>query len=428
MKAADAETGGVVLARREPIVDRTLIRLGVRDDVARIIAATPAVRSSWVAATLGVALFVAWGDRLEAHVLTAIAVLAPIVPVAGIAAAYGPWSDPMFDVTQASPSSGFRVLLLRSTAVLAVASLFVAVIAVVVPETGIDAVAWILPSLALCTASAMLSTFMPIARACVLVGAGWLVLAIAVAVSGPTSALFQGSAQLGFCLVTIGASLVLIRRRNHLEITNLRSRRALVDAADAERRRIERNIHDGAQQQLVAIFVKAGLARTMVTRDSVKATEILDEVCADAEAALLGLREMTRGVLPPILADHGLAAALAARAKTVGVPVSVDADGVGRLPEAVEIAAFYCCAEALQNAAKYARASTISITLRLTLDVLSVRIVDNGAGFDVATAPRGVGMRSMTERVASLGGSLQVRSSPGAGTLVTAILPTVRTP
>ncbi len=422
-----AELDPGTFASRAPIVDRTLIRVGVRDDIARIIAATPAARSSWLLATLGVALFVAWGDRLEPHVLAAIAVLAPVAPVLGIAAAYGPWSDPMFDVTQASPASGFRVLLLRSIAVLVAASLVVSVIAVVAPGTGIDAAAWILPSLALCTTTLMLSTFIPITRAGVVVAAAWLVVAIAVAASGPAHALFQGSAQVGFCLVTTGASLVLGRRRHHLEIANLRSRRALVDAADAERRRIERNIHDGAQQLLVAIGVKAGLARTMLSRDPEKAGEILDQLRADAEAALTGLREMTRGALPAILADHGLVVALTARARTVGVPVIVDADGLGRLPEATEVAVYYCCSEALQNAAKYASASAVSLSLRVGVGKLTVRIADDGSGFDVGAVRRGVGMQSMSDRAAAVGGTLDVRSTLGVGTMITATFPLLST-
>jgi signal transduction histidine kinase len=418
-----AELDPAAVGWREPVIDRALIRVGIRNDVARIIAATPAARSSWLLAILGVALFVAWGDRLDPHVVTSIAALAPIAPIVGIAAVYGPWSDPMFDVTQASPASGFRILLLRSTAVLVAASLFVSSIAVVAPEIGIDAVAWLLPSLALCTATVMLSTFIPIARAGVLVGAGWLALAIAVTASGPADAVFQGSAQVGFCLLTIGASLVLVRRRQHLEIANLRSRRVLMDATDAERRRIERNIHDGAQQQLVAIGVKAGLARTMLSRDPVKAIEILDQVCVDAEAALTGLREMTRGALPPILADHGLADALTARVKTVGVPVTVHADGVGRLSEAVEVAAYYCCSEALQNAAKYAGASSITVTLQRRIGSLVFSIVDDGRGFESSTAQRGIGMRSMSERIGSIGGTLYVRSVPGSGTTISATIP-----
>jgi signal transduction histidine kinase len=415
-----AEAGG---DWRGPVLDRTLIRFGVRDDVARIVGATSSLRTSWLVATIGVALLVAWGDQVEPHVLALVAVLAPVLPVVGVAAAYGPWIDPMFDVAQASPASGFRVLLLRSIAVLAAAGGLVAVATVTMPQTGVEALAWLLPSLALCATSLMLSTFVSLPRASTIVAFAWLALAAIVVASRPATSLFTWPAQVGFCGVAIGSALIAVRRRQHLEIANLRSRRAMVDAANVERRRIERNIHDGAQQQLVSIGVKAGLARMMVTRDPDKAIEILDQVCVDAEAALAGLRHMTRGALPPILADHGLAVAIADRAKSAGVPVIVSADGVGRLPEAVEVAAYYCCSEALQNTTKYAHASGVSVSLRVAAGALILRIVDDGAGFDVGSVPRGVGMRSMSERATAVGGTLDVRSSPAAGTTITATIP-----
>jgi signal transduction histidine kinase len=197
----------------------------------------------------------------------------------------------------------------------------------------------------------------------------------------------------------------------------------LVDAADAERRRIERNIHDGAQQQLVAIGVKAGLARTMVQRDPSKAMEILDQLRDDAAAASKDLRNMTRGADPPLLADEGLEAALMAKTRSTPIPVSIDAHDVPRAPTAVEVAAFYCCSEAIQNAVKYARASAIRVSIRHRPDRLAVAIADDGIGFDPTTTRRGVGMRSMQERVASLGGSLDVRSAPGRGTTLRVTLP-----
>ena len=199
-----------------------------------------------------------------------------------------------------------------------------------------------------------------------------------------------------------------------------------MDAADTERRRIERNIHDGAQQQLVAIGVKAGLARTLITSDPATAIAILDQVCADADDALRALRETTRGAYPPILADDGLVAALLAKAKGAPASVSVQADDLGRLPKPIEIAAYYCCSEALQNAVKYAKASSIAITLRAPGGVLTGRVTDDGEGFDPSTVRRGVGMRSMAERVESLGGTFEVRSAPGAGTSITATIPLSR--
>jgi len=409
--------------RRAPALDRTLIRLGVHDDVAGIVAATPSLRSSWMLAALAAAAFAAWGGNDDPRLLTVIAILAPILPVAGVAAAYGPWADPMFEVTQASPASGFRVLLLRSIAVLLSAGVLVAVATLLVPSTGIDALAWILPSLALCSTSLMLATFMPLSRAAALVAFAWLALAAFVAAKQPALTLLRGPAQLGFTLVTVLSSLIVARRRNHLEIANLHTRRSLVEAADTERRRIERNIHDGAQQQLVAIGVKAGLARMMVTKDPDKAMEIMDQVRADAQAALEGLRDMTRGAYPPILADEGLAAALAAKARSASLPISLELPEVGRLPKPVEIAVYLCCSEAMQNAAKYADASAITVTLRNQVGVLSFSVVDDGLGFEPSTVRRGIGMRSMTERVESLGGTLDVRSAPGAGTTISGTIP-----
>ena len=419
---AEATASGL----REPTLDRALARLGVRDDVARLIAVTPALRVSWLLAAGAIVAFALWGDSTDPHLLALVAILAPIVPVAGVAAAYGPWADPMFDVTQASPVSGFRVLLLRSVAVLASAVVIIGVVAAAAPQLGIAAMAWVLPCLALCTASLMLGTFVPLHRAAALVAAAWLLLAVGVATTQPAAALFRGPAQLAFCAVAIVSSLILARRRHHLDVANLHERRALVDAADTERRRIERNIHDGAQQQLVAIGVKAGLARTLVTRDPGHAAEILDQICADAQAALDALRDMTRGAYPPVLADEGLAAALAIKARGAPAPVRIDAAGVGRLPKSIEIAAYYCCSEALQNAVKYATASSIVITLRASGGNLTGRVTDDGAGFDPSTVRRGVGMRSMAERVESLGGTLEVRSAPGAGTSITATIPLSR--
>jgi len=349
-----------------------------------------------------------------------------LLPVAGVAAAYGPWADPMYEMTQATPASGLRVLLLRSIAVLLAAAVLVSSAAIAIPGAGLAAVAWVLPALALSSSSLMLATFLPLARAAGLVTGAWLALAAAVSLTAPAASIFRGSAQLAFFAVTVASSLVLARRKQHLEIANLHTRRALVDAADAERRRIERNIHDGAQQQLVAIGVKAGLARTLVTRDPHKAIEIIDQVHADANAALESLRNMTRGAYPPILADEGLSAALAAKARSAPLPVSVDATGVGRLPKPVEIATYFCCTEAIQNAAKHAKASWIAVTLRPRVGALAFSVVDDGEGFELSTVRRGVGMRSMAERVESLGGSFDLRSAPGAGTSISATIPLTR--
>jgi signal transduction histidine kinase len=417
----DAEV--VRIPGREPSLDRALMRLGVHDDAARIIAATPSLRASWLIAASLAVVFAIWGEHADPHVLAVMLILAPVLPVAGVAAAYGPWADPMYEVTQATPASGFRVLLLRSMAVLLAAVVLVSAAAIALPGAGLTAVAWVLPALGLCSASLMLATFVPLRRAALWVTGTWLALAVGVGLMGPAANLFRGSAQVGFFAVTIICSLVLARRRHHLEIANLHSRRALLEAADNERRRIERNIHDGAQQQLVAIGVKANLARAIVAKDPDKAIEIIDQVCADAKAALAGLRDMTRGAYPPILADEGLPAALAAKAATAPLPVTLDAEGVGRLPKAFEIAIYFCCTEAIQNAAKHAKASSIEVMLRPRVGAFVFSVVDDGEGFEPSTIRRGVGMRSMSERVESLGGALEVRSEVGRGTKISATIP-----
>ena len=152
------------------------------------------------------------------------------------------------------------------------------------------------------------------------------------------------------------AGLVL---RNVRLIEELRSsRRRLVAAQDDERRKIERNLHDGAQQQLVALAVQLKLARTMVERDPAKAAALLDTLQGSATDALEDLRDLARGIYPPLLADKGLATALEAQARKAVVPVTVEADGVGRFPADVESAVYFSCLEALQNVAKYADAAT----------------------------------------------------------------------
>jgi signal transduction histidine kinase len=420
MMATQAQT---IAGTREPLFDRALIRVGVREDAARIIGATPSLRVAWLLAAAGVALFAVWGPQGDPRVLGMVLLLAPVLPVAGVATAYGPWADPMFDVAQASPSSGMRVLLLRTVAVLLTAGLLVTIVTLSVPTAEVAAIAWVLPALALCASSLMLGTFMPLRRAAILVGIAWVAIVVGMSATSASANLARGRAQLAFFVIAICASIVLARRRHHLEVEDLHSRRALVDAADAERRRIERNIHDGAQQQLVAIGVKAGLARTIVARDPDKAIAILDQVCADADAALQALRDMTRGAYPPILADEGLAAALTAKARGAPASVSVQAEDLGLLPKPVEIAAYYCCSEAMQNALKYARATSITIALRRQVGSLACRITDDGVGFEPSTVRRGVGMRSMAERVEALGGTLEVRSGPGSGATIAATIP-----
>ena len=199
------------------------------------------------------------------------------------------------------------------------------------------------------------------------------------------------------------------------------SRRRLVRAQDDERQRIERNLHDGAQQQLVALSV--GLAVLDAATDDPQVRELAGQLRAGLRAALDDLRALARGIYPPLLADRGLAAALRAQADRAPTPVHVDADGVGRLTRETEATVYFCVLEALQNVAKYAGASLTTVQLRQAGGRLTFLVADDGAGFDLAGPMTGSGLQGMRDRLAALGGSLTVGSAPGRGTTVAGVLP-----
>jgi signal transduction histidine kinase len=212
------------------------------------------------------------------------------------------------------------------------------------------------------------------------------------------------------------AGLVL---RNVSLVEELRaSHRRLVTAQDQERRRLERNIHDGAQQQLVALSVKTRLARDLTPRDPSKAAEMLTQIDGEIQTALEDLRDLARGIYPPLLADKGLEAALDAQARRSVVPVSVRADGVGRYPPEVEAAVYFSCLEALQNVAKYAEASSAQVTIAQSNGDLTFEVEDDGRGFDTAATRFGTGLQGIADRLSALHGELAIRSQLGTGTLV----------
>jgi signal transduction histidine kinase len=203
------------------------------------------------------------------------------------------------------------------------------------------------------------------------------------------------------------------------------SRTRLVAAQDEERRRLERNIHDGAQQQLVALTLKARLAKDATRSDPGRATELLTQIEADSRVALDDLRDLARGIYPPLLADRGLVAALQAQAAKSAVAVTVSADGVGRFQQDVEAAVYFSCLEALQNAAKYAEATSAQVRLARSNGRLTFEVADDGRGFDPRTTRRGSGLQGIHDRLGALGGEIEVRSSPGAGTTVAGWIPAV---
>jgi signal transduction histidine kinase len=229
----------------------------------------------------------------------------------------------------------------------------------------------------------------------------------------------QLAAQAGLVLHNAGLTGQLKERLAELRA----SRKRIVEAADGERRRLERNIHDGAQQQLVALSVMARLAETSVDSDKEGARALLVQAQADATGALENLQDLARGIYPPLLAEQGLAAALETQARKSPVPVTVETEGLGRYPQEAEAAVYFCVLEALQNIAKYAAASRAAVRLAYPDGALVFSVTDDGAGFDPESAGYGTGLQGMADRLAALGGDLQVRSQPGHGTTVTGRLP-----
>jgi signal transduction histidine kinase len=201
------------------------------------------------------------------------------------------------------------------------------------------------------------------------------------------------------------------------------AQKRIVAAQDRERRRLERNIHDGAQQQLVALAVKTRLARGLTERDPVKAAEMLTQVESETQEALEDLRDLARGIYPPLLADKGLEAALIAQARKCPVPVEVAADGIDRFPQEVEAAVYFSALEALQNTTKYADASRATVTLSRANGSLEFTVADDGRGFDPGATGYGTGLQGIADRLGALDGELEVSSRPGSGTTVRGRLP-----
>jgi signal transduction histidine kinase len=223
-----------------------------------------------------------------------------------------------------------------------------------------------------------------------------------------------------------GAAAALALENQRLEaelrarIEELRASRArLVEAGDAERRRLERDLHDGAQSRLVALTLKLKLARMKVEGSS-EAAALLDESSAELQASLDELRELARGIHPAILSDHGLAAAVRALADRAPVPVSVTVEE-GELPAPVETAIYFVVAEALTNVAKYAAASSAVVSVRRRGAAVVVEIADDGGGG--ADLAGGSGLRGLADRVAALDGRIELESPPGEGTTLRAEIP-----
>ncbi len=198
------------------------------------------------------------------------------------------------------------------------------------------------------------------------------------------------------------------------------SRARIAEAGDGELRRLERNLHDGAQQRLVGLALMLRMAARQAAGDAV-VTELLADAARELEDALAELRDLTRGIQPAIVSDVGLGGALEALAERPGVPVDLEVDLPDRLPEALEVGAFYLVAEALTNTNKHADAARASVRATVIDDALRVTVGDDGCGG--ATATPGSGLAGLADRVATLGGQLDIDSPTGGGTVVVAHLP-----
>ena len=212
--------------------------------------------------------------------------------------------------------------------------------------------------------------------------------------------------------------------RNVQLIEELReSRRRIVSAQDDRAKKLERNIHDGAQQQLVALSVKARLARTLTARDPEKAAEMLEQIEVETQAALEDLRDLARGIYPPLLADRGLIDALEAQARKAPLPVAIEADGLHRYSPEVEAGVYFSVLEALQNVAKYADAASVHVRLGTADGDVLFEVVDDGQGFDAADVQLGSGLQGIVDRLSALGGEVSISSQPGVGTTIAGRVP-----
>lgn len=221
--------------------------------------------------------------------------------------------------------------------------------------------------------------------------------------------------------VAAQAGLVL---RNVRLIEELRaSRQRLVTAQDEERRRLERNIHDGVQQQLVALNVQLGLVARTAERDPARAASMATALQAQATTTLEDLRDLARGIYPPLLADKGLLVALESQARKAAIPVTVEGDRLGRFGQDIEAAVYFCTLEALNNVAKYAASSRATVSLTQAGGVLAFSVSDDGPGFDTSATGYGTGLQGMADRIDAIGGTVEVRSTLGQGTTVWGRLP-----
>jgi signal transduction histidine kinase len=247
-------------------------------------------------------------------------------------------------------------------------------------------------------------------------GVGVVLLILAIMIT-PQLARFQAVLARSLLGPTKAARLAVTA--DHLQASRARG----VDAAEAERRRIERDLHDGAQQRLVAVAMTLGRVRTKLDTDPAAVRALIDEAHTDAKLAVAELRDLARGIFPAVLGDRGLDAALSALAARCPVPVAVSVTVEPRPPTAVESTAYFIVAESLTNVAKHASATSVAVSVWRERDVVTVRVADDGTGG--ASVAAGGGLAGLADRAATIDGVMTVTSPVGGPTVVTAELPCV---
>jgi signal transduction histidine kinase len=237
--------------------------------------------------------------------------------------------------------------------------------------------------------------------------------------------------QLGLALHNVRLDTALQASLDELQVRNaelVASRARIVAAADESRRGIERNLHDGAQQHLVAMAVKLGLARQLLDGDAATAAAMLEELRNDVQVTLTELRELAHGIYPPLLRTRGLQEALQTAANRALLPTSVVAEGLPRVDPDIEAAVYFCCLEAIQNAGKHAGdGAQVIVTIDHADGAFHFTVSDDGAGFDPATLAGGAGGHgfvNMEDRLGAFGGTVKITGSPGGGTTVEGRVPT----
>ncbi|MEX0663775.1 MAG: histidine kinase [Acidimicrobiia bacterium] len=249
-------------------------------------------------------------------------------------------------------------------------------------------------------------------------------------------ALTELARQVGLALhnVTLDSALQESLDEVRRQADEIRASRArIVQAGDAQRRAIERDLHDGAQQHLVALAVSVRLARTVADSDPEQAKVMMEQIGIDLQDAVQELRRLAHGIYPPLLAERGLGEALSAAAGRAALPTEIRADGIGRFAQPIEAALYFCVLEALQNAGKHAGdGAEATVTVREDEGALLFEVADDGAGFDLSSgAQQGHGFVNMNDRVGAIGGTVTVDSAPSKGTRISGRIPitgtTVRT-